>query len=158
MKIALGGDDGWVALNRALVAIGALLTAAALGTWLWPPRPVPATTEAAPSEQTTAPDDHRRRLGNPFRVTAALRPAAPPPTAPTAPPAPPPVPLAQRVEHLKAVGYMDGAPPEVIMENRKTNRTLYLRVGDTVDGFRVENVAPDRTTLTDGIERVDLDY
>jgi hypothetical protein len=53
---------------------------------------------------------------------------------------------------------MDGAPPEVIMENRKTNRTLYLRVGDTVDGFRVENVAPDRTTLTDGIERVDLDY
>ena len=50
------------------------------------------------------------------------------------------VPLQKKVSTLSVVGVNRGKVPEALIEDRKTSRTYFVKVGDTVNGVMVEAI------------------
>ncbi|WP_375454012.1 hypothetical protein [uncultured Methylobacterium sp.] len=111
--------------------------------------PPPATAPARGLNPLSALDPtalgafRGRPLFAPSRRPPPPRPAAIVPLAPVVVASPPP--------DLRLVGVVAGADRAVAILRRPAGGpSLNLKVGDTVEAWRVETIAPDRVTLRDG--------
>lgn len=91
-------------------------------------------------------------------VPVVARTAPPKPPAPLPPP-PPPVhvpTLAERAANLSLMGVLQSGRPQAILLDRRTQKTYYLAVGESVDGLRIVAISGSRVTLGCGQETLDL--
>jgi hypothetical protein len=54
------------------------------------------------------------------------------------------------------VGIMPGNPPQAIIEDKKNQKTYYLKKGESFNDFTVENIAADMVTVDNGGRKVTL--
>jgi len=96
----------------------------------------------------------RRNLFRPLIVT----PPAPKIVVPVAPlpPPPPKIPLSQRVAHLRLEGIMDTTPAQAIIEDTRSQKTIYVSAGQQIDDVTVEKITKDQVILFSGDERFNL--
>jgi hypothetical protein len=60
------------------------------------------------------------------------------------------------VSHLKLVGFLNTTPMQAIVEDERSQKTLYVTAGQTIDDVQVENITSDKVILSSGDERINL--
>jgi hypothetical protein len=91
--------------------------------------------------------------------TPALKPQKPvlKPNRPVKPPAPNPLQILQeKVKTLRLVGISWGKDPVAMIEDKTSQQTSFLKVGDSVNGVKVKAILRDRAILSHGDVEYDL--
>ncbi len=154
LAVLLVGLVAWVAydLTRQRPTVQALIaqaeasrTAGTEEPAVPTPRPLNAYLQEADKRDLFSPP-HERVKAQPKAVAAK---APPPPAEPAAPSPPPPPPpptaleiLRKKVEGLKLVGIVFGEPPVpvAVIEEKTSGRTYFLKVGDTIQEVKIQNI------------------
>ncbi len=78
-------------------------------------------------------------------------------TSPVKPPSPNPVQILQeKVKALKLVGISWGKDPVAMIEDKTSQQTSFLKVGDSINGVKVKAILRDRAILSHGDAEYDL--
>ncbi|MBU0547215.1 MAG: hypothetical protein KJ710_04430 [Candidatus Omnitrophica bacterium] len=64
--------------------------------------------------------------------------------------------LSALIKELKLVGISWGKDPEVIIEDTKSNKTYFLKTGDTISKFKIDVILKDKVILEADGEKMDL--
>ncbi|KQT47678.1 hypothetical protein ASG52_10395 [Methylobacterium sp. Leaf456] len=116
-----------------------------------PPEPELPLPQIAPSANPLSRMAFKDLDG--FRQRPLFAPSRRRPDQPVAYAAPPPPPIetpASPPPELRLVGIVAGVDRAVALVSRQEGASLSLRVGDQVDAWRVDRIAPDRVVLREG--------
>jgi len=61
-----------------------------------------------------------------------------------------------RLKDLALIGIISGKTPQAIIEDKKEQKTYFLRTGEMLGNLRVEQILEERVTLSDDGEQFDL--
>jgi len=75
---------------------------------------------------------------------------------PVLPPPSPRIPLSQRLSNLKLVGFMDTDPRQAIIEDQRSQKTIYVSAGQPINDVKVENITNDSVIFTADDEHFNL--
>lgn len=64
--------------------------------------------------------------------------------------------LSELVKDLKLVGISWGKDPEVIIEDKKDNKTYFLKTGDTISKFKIDVILKDKVILESDGQKMEL--
>lgn len=119
---------------------------------------MPESGAPAPQPLIELRDLTRRNLFQTFASPISTRHRIPVnvPVVPPTPPPPPPIPISQKIAQLRLVGILNGRPPQAIIEDQRSQKTLYLGIGQTIDDVEVAQISGDRVVLRSAGEQTEL--
>lgn len=95
-------------------------------------------------------DDLRDTVNRPL-FERSRRPATPPAPPPVAPPPPPPPPRGPDPNALELVGIIAGDQQSVaLLKRRASGREVRAQIGETIDGWTIADIEPQRVILRHG--------